>query len=221
MHVTAYDTLDDLVKSFSIYTHEETLPNIQLVIINHEGNEDYDDNNKTESKYLPSIKLSIKDITPKLWSSIFSKTRLTFIHFNDLDLVYSVLCQTLLRLQLMDKVNDMIVIDGLISCLSVLFLRFVELQQIDYEKLNFRKLYLVLDKIHEIDEISGYRVQLNETKDIWDVVDKIYIPFSHESDYPKMMECLSSNSESVSDKEVQQFYCLHEMLLKFNIKRAQ
>ena len=149
------------------------------------------------------IMLNYSFLTPKSWNQFYINTSVCILHSLDLNQIHSVLCREILRMQMKKLENggyvdpsqvqgDIFILDGFVASLSIIFSQFVSHERIDYEMMNFRKVFLILDRVKKLDDLINENVRLNESDEIWEVVDKIFIPCNRESSYSKLVEYLSS-----------------------------
>lgn len=231
MHATTYGALSDLVKSLSVYVANDNDINpisIHIVIIQHDHTDEHNDfENNTQGSL--NIELPYSSLTPSLWKNIYSTTDVSIINGINLDKIYEIICREVLRISMfrienesnMPNINSKFILEGFIASISIIFSQFVTDERIDYDKLNFRLLYLIFSKLKELDNLIGFNVQLNESLEIWNVVDKIFIPCKRNSDYQKLVEYLSNYSKD-DESEVKvlgrdDFISLQQIFKNFGI----
>jgi hypothetical protein len=240
MHTTSYGNLEcvvgALVHSIDVYTS-----NVSVNILSmQQENEEDDANtsiNNSSLNHLPLLNIDYTQITPKLYHQIYSNTNVILIRHHDIDTLYKLLYRTILRIKVKNnddditnnndndnnnKVQNIFILDGMLASICNLFSRFVDEKKINYNLLNFRKVYMLLIKIQELDKLIGYKVQLNESNEIWDIIDKIFIPCNDKCDYTLLVEYLSTDLHSEGSDKIlgsDSFVNLTNLLQKFGIRK--
>lgn len=226
MHVTEYDTLEQVVAALGSQetnTQNDSQMNVTLITVQHD---------KVEK-----IMLDYSFLTPRSWYQFYSNALVCVLNTLDLDKIHQLICREVLRIQ-MKKLEsggfsdpssangNMFIVDGFVACVSIIFSQFVSHERIDYDQLNFRKLYLILDRLKELDGLIGGNVRINESGEIWEVVGKIFVPCHKESSYVRLVEYLTGTSVDRTKEDTQgrvlgseEFVCLRHIFEFFGIKR--
>lgn len=218
MHITEYGSYEELV----ITLVKTSLSGCLLFTVRHEGEDD------GAHVGVPEIIIPGEIITSARWENVIEKSTFMMIEEGKLDEIWRGLVKLVLRFRMGEFVEvSNVIIDGVILKISDIFSRFLERKGSNFEEFNFRLVYLIFDKICELDEVSGYKVQINESNDIWKIVEKIYLPCRDDSDYEALLNFIDDDEEKEEEKgkEIQsdtmgdgKFVKLSEVLHRCNIK---
>lgn len=217
MLVSTYETLSQLVKVLGFAGADDVQLHVTLLTVKHENDD------------IPSIEVDYSTLTPYAWYKVYQNVDVIVIEEVDLDKIYMVLCRQIIRLKMKDEeekdTDEIFIVDGLLTSISIIFSQFVHDQRIEFDKLNFRKVYLILQKLIELDELIGYKVQINDTNEIWNLVNQIFLPCRRETEnYQKLVDFLS-NAEGITEHNdksilgVDEFVCLETVLTRFGIEK--
>lgn len=225
MHLEKHETLEQVVEGLGFLetgAEKDKQMRVTLVTVQHDK--------------IEKIVLNYSFLTPKSWNQFYTNTSVCILHSLDLNQIHRVLCREILRMQMkklesggyvnpLEVQGDIFILDGFVASLSIIFSQFVSHERIDYDMMNFRKVFLILDRIKKLDGLLGENVRLNESNEIWEVVDKIFILCKKESSYSKLVEYLSDTPEDPTQKEARNvvlgcddFVSLRHILNFFGIK---
>lgn len=220
MQLTSYISLTDIVLS-------KVNDNVPLRVIttcyDNENQGEIEDGMEMDENISVFVNLNFQSITPKLVNKILKKSSISVINVFDLNVFYEIVKKDYDGL-----INyGYYIIDGLILCISELFTKFISKIKVDYDKFNFRLVYLIIIKLMKMKEKEkDCRIEINENESVWERVDQIYLPCSSESTYDRLVEYLSKSSNETLNmrKEMvwgtDEFICLSDILEKFNIKKG-
>lgn len=207
MHSTVYRNIEELVRSLVSDTKDL---DVNIITVDEHGEK-------------PTIQVDYSMLTPRLWK-MYEDSRISIVHQIDLDVIYNILCFLALEYEIKKQhgaeFNSIVIVDGFISCISILFSRFVSRETVGFDKFNFRKVYLIFMKIKELDELLGFKFQINETSEIWQIIDKIYLPCTAASDYDTLVDYLSKDIKTGGVFGSESFVNLEELLNEFGIERV-
>lgn len=231
MHCTSYETLSQLVTVVGENLKDDLYAEcdvsnknkIKLITFQHEI-EDCENNNKIKNQI--EIPIEYSQLTSSLWY-LYKNTDVFVIVKDKLADFYLLLNREILRIKLNNNDNNknnnnFIIIDGFVSSISNLFSQFINNEKIQYKELNFRMIYLILYKIKELDKMIGFKIQINESNEIWELIDKIFLPCNESCDYNQLVEYLSNKKDDNENDKLlglQNFLSLKYILELFGIKR--
>lgn len=183
-----------------------------LLIVDHEERDDESFKESQGSQIGKRIRINREKIVPFVWKGVLEDTDIVVVYNEDLEGLQDLIQKEILNYQI-GSVNNNIgifIIDGLITLISIIYSNNVSEEKIDYNKLNFRKVYILLKSINELSKYV--KVQINEPLETWKIIDKIHLPYKFESDYRCLVNCLSSNNDMKSN-----FISLKALLRLFDI----
>lgn len=215
MHITEYESYEGLIS-----TLVKTSENGVLILTVHHESEDGDE------IAIPKISIPADVITPVKWNHVIKKSTFMMIEEGTLEEIYLELVKLVLRIRMGEFTEvSAVIIDGVVLKITDVFSKFLEKSiRCTFAEFNFRLIYGIFDKIQELDEISGYKVQLNESGDIWKIVEKVYVPCEDGADYRTLIQYIggeevdySENSEIVVMGSTK-FVKLSDILYRIKLK---
>lgn len=206
MHVTEYGNYEELVSTLI----KTSIGGVLLFTIQHESDDDYNEE-------IPEINIPAEIVTSNGWK-VIEKSTFMILKKGRLEEIWKEMVKLVLRLR-MGEFEDVtsIIIDGIILKISDIFSHFLEKRNIEFDEFNLRLVYGIFDKINELDEVSGYKVQINEGSEIWKIVEKIYLPCKEVSNYDALLKEIDEG-EVESTMGDCSFVKLSDVLKRCNIK---
>ncbi|KAG0678135.1 hypothetical protein C6P40_004949 [Pichia californica] len=241
MHLSCYETLSQLVDALgsglicndsSNTNNNSSKTRVMIVTLRNENDEneenENDDDDDDEDQGVQDelrIPINFNSTTPRAWNKYYLNTDVCILNSLKLQDIIWIINRQILRMKLKtnDEINNEIfIINGLIHCISILFFKCVKFKKIEYLNLNFQLVYEILLKLKKLDKILNKNIQINDTNEIWDLIDKIFLPCNENLNYIDLVNYLTNNDNDDEKKEIlgsQKFVSLKYLLNTFGIKK--